>query len=218
MSSSDSISLTYKLLEPRQKSNNNSPAIFLLHGRGADENDLLGLAPYLDPRLYVVSVRAPFPFQWGMGYAWYDIVEVGYPDSEKFPVSLNKLTGFIGGIRDTLPIDREQIFLLGFSMGAVMANTVALSNPGLIKAVVAHSGYIAEGDTVQYKWPDVKQTEFFIAHGLADQVISVNFGKRAQELLKTHAIPHVYKEYTFGHQISNESLDDITNWLSDRIV
>jgi predicted esterase len=49
-------------------------------------------------------------------------------------------------------------------------------------------------------------------------VISVNFGKRAQELLKTHTIPHVYKEYMFGHQISNESLDDITNWLSDRIV
>ena len=36
------------------------PVLLLLHGRGADEADLLGLAPHLDPRFFVVSARAPY--------------------------------------------------------------------------------------------------------------------------------------------------------------
>jgi phospholipase/carboxylesterase len=217
MTATDSNSLIHKILEPRETGIEKSPVIILLHGRGTDENDLLGLAPYLDPRLYIVSLRAPFPFQWGPGYVWYDIIEVGYPDEEKYPVSLNKIIRFIEGIGENLPIDTKQIFLFGFSMGAVMANTVALSHPDLIKAVGAHSGYIAEGDMVQYKWQESKETQFFIGHGVSDSVIQIRFGKRAHELLSQHDIPHTYKEYPIGHQISNESLGDFTTWISGLI-
>ena len=41
----------------------------MLHGRGADEADLIGIVEALDPRLAVVSVRAPL--RWGPGFAWY---------------------------------------------------------------------------------------------------------------------------------------------------
>ncbi|MGH2449053.1 MAG: phospholipase, partial [Chloroflexota bacterium] len=48
-----------------------NPGLLLFHGRGADEIDLLGLAQSLDPKLYVVSARAPYPLP--PGYSWMDL-------------------------------------------------------------------------------------------------------------------------------------------------
>ena len=55
--------------------------LILHHGRGADEQDLLGLADALDPdgRLHVVTPRAPLRLPGGPGYHWYTVPRVGYP-------------------------------------------------------------------------------------------------------------------------------------------
>src|SRR6476469_675435 len=60
--------------------------LVLHHGRGADEQDLLGLADVLDPecRLHVVTPRAPLAIQGWPGYHWYVVPRVGYPDPETF--------------------------------------------------------------------------------------------------------------------------------------
>ena len=52
-----------------------APLLLLLHGYGANEEDLLGLAPYLDERLICVSARAPYALDFG-GFAWFNI-EIG---------------------------------------------------------------------------------------------------------------------------------------------
>ncbi len=57
--------LFYKALEPKRIVDGRSPAVILLHGRGADENDLLGLSQYFDERLAIFSIRAPYPFEFG---------------------------------------------------------------------------------------------------------------------------------------------------------
>src|SRR5579872_2174475 len=53
-----------------------SPGLLLLHGRGSDEHDLLGLAPLFDSRFTLISARAPLPFMMG-GYMWYGVAETG---------------------------------------------------------------------------------------------------------------------------------------------
>ncbi|MGI8825367.1 MAG: alpha/beta hydrolase [Chloroflexota bacterium] len=52
------------------------PALILLHGLGSNEDDMLMLAPYVDPRRYVFAARAPLPYH-SSGYAWYDLVGEG---------------------------------------------------------------------------------------------------------------------------------------------
>lgn len=211
------VQLTYKEVEPRRKLEEGNPLLLLLHGRGTDENDLLGLAPFLDERLHVVSARAPFPFQLGPGYAWYDIEEVGKPDGDKFPQSRESIVKLIDTLHDKHEGTRNNTFLLGFSMGSVMAYAVSLAYPEKVKGVVAHSGYIAEGDNTHYKWNEAKKVDYFIAHGIADPVITVQFGKRAEELMKANDMNFIYKEYPIAHQISEESLNDITGWLTNKI-
>jgi phospholipase/carboxylesterase len=207
--------LTYRTIEPRKVIGEGNPLLLLLHGRGADEHDLLGLAPHLDERLRVVSARAPFQFEWGPGYAWYDIEEVGKPDAYKFPASREKIGALIDELQKKFPVSGEKIFLLGFSMGAVMSFDAALSFPEKVRGVIAHSGYIAEG--VEYRWEDSKDVEFFVAHGNADPVIPVDFGRRADELLARRGMQYTYKEYGFGHQIGEESLRECVHWLGERL-
>ena len=193
-----------------------SPALILLHGRGSNEEDLLGLVPYLDPRFFCIAARAPLYFPYG-GYTWYDLKEVGSPDVEQFEQSFGKLSKFLDDIRHGYAIDPRLIFLLGFSMGTVMSYALALSRPDAIRGVVAHSGYLPEHASSQFKWDQLSGTSFFIAHGTQDPVIPIHYGRRAHELLAGTGAPLVYREYPLQHQIGEESLRDLSEWLSQQL-
>ena len=192
------------------------PTIVLLHGRGANEDDLLGLVPYLDPRFLCVAPRAPYRFGNG-GHTWYDLREVGSPESEQFEESYSKLSQFLDDIQEHYPVDPKRTFLLGFSMGTVMSYSLALTKPERIRGVVAHSGYVPEHSSLPFKWDLLSGTEFFIAHGIHDPVIPVAFGRRANTLLSATAALVVYREYPIQHQISQDSLHDLSEWLAIRV-
>ena len=82
--------LFHRVLPPEADSSGPHPALILLHGMGADEEDLIGLVPELDDRLMVLSVRAPFPFPSG-GYTWYSFGEIASPDPVTFADSCDRL-------------------------------------------------------------------------------------------------------------------------------
>ncbi len=193
------------------------PTLILLHGRGADEEDLLGLSSLLDQRFMVISVRAPYPFAYGGGFTWYDADQMGTPDATMFRMSYDKLSTFIGDVVAGYPVDSKQLYLLGFSMGTAMSYALALTKPGLFRAVVANSGYIAEGTHLQYMWADLNHVEFFVAHGTEDPVIPVQAARRAKGLLESAHARFEYKEYPMSHEISDQSLQDFSQWLTRRL-
>ena len=51
-----STTLFHRVLPPGQPGTSEHPTLILLHGRGADEEDLIGVLPALDSRLLVLSV------------------------------------------------------------------------------------------------------------------------------------------------------------------
>lgn len=210
-------SLFHRVLMPEGGGTGPHPTLILLHGRGADEEDLPGLSTYFDSRLLILSVRAPYPFPYSGGYMWYEFSSVGAPDPEMFRTSYDKLSAFLQDAISRYPIDRKRLFLLGFSMGTVMAYALALTRPEAIRGVMANSGYIAEGTHLTYRWEELAGTDFFVAHGTHDPVIPVQLGRRAHELLTAARANLTYREYQMGHQISEESLDDLSRWFSERI-
>ncbi|MBI4417860.1 MAG: alpha/beta fold hydrolase [Ignavibacteriales bacterium] len=193
-----------------------SPAIILLHGRGAHEEDLLGLQPYLDPNALLVVVRAPLSFPYG-GYTWYETLHIGTPEPAQFAESYERLVQFLEDVRKHYPVDPNRIILLGFSMGAVMAYACALTKPEMIHSVVAHSGYIFEDTALAFRWKDLKGTGFFIAHGTEDPIIGVEFARRARMLLSETDAELVYKEYLIPHSMSEESVSDLSQWIRKRV-
>ena len=193
-----------------------NPTLILLHGRGANEQDLLRLVPFLSPRLLCIAARAPFFFPYG-GFTWYDLQEVGSPNEEQFAESYSRLRHFLDDVQQSYPVDAHQTFILGFSMGTVMAYSLALTVPERIKGVIAHSGYIPEGTSLEFQWKNLANTSFFVAHGVHDPVIPVEFGRKARTLLAHSNAPFDYHEYPIQHQISEESLRDLDQWLRERI-
>src|SRR5262245_42082682 len=132
--------LLHRVLPPRTSSGDTHPTLILLHGRGADEEDLLGLSEYLDNRFLMLSVRAPYPFSYGGGYMWYEFDGVGSPDPVMFMSSYDKLSEFVDAVLAGYPVDKANLFLLGFSMGTVMSHALALTKPALFRGIVANSG------------------------------------------------------------------------------
>jgi phospholipase/carboxylesterase len=211
-------SLFHRVVPPLEESSGPHPVLILLHGRGADEEDLLGLAPALDPHLLLLSVRAPFPFMVSGGYTWYDIQQVGTPHPKMFAESYERLSRFLDDALQAYPIDPARVFLFGFSMGAVMSCALGLTRPALIRGVVAHSGYVPEETSLHFRWNELASTAFFIAHGTEDPVISVEYAHRARTLFESSTAPAVLREYSIGHTISEASLADAVHWMQPLLI
>ena len=135
-----------------------------------------------------------------------------------FSESYVKLVQFLEDVKKGYPVDSSKIFLFGFSMGTMMAYSVALTHPEWITGVVANSGYIPEDAGLQLRWKEIDKKPFFVAHGKFDPVIPVPFGKRAKELLENAGASVVYREYEMGHEISNRSLLDLSAWLEEKVL
>lgn len=204
--------LAHEVLLPRRASENR-PGLILLHGRGADENDLLALAEHLDPRFLVVSARAPLSL--APGFEWYRLGAIGEPDLPTLRSGLADLRRFVAEITRYL-IDPARLFMLGFSQGAVMSCSYALMNPRDIAGVVALSGYIPTNAGLPFQLDRLDGRGFFVAHGTLDAVIPVRFGRDASEFLARTTAAVTYREYSVGHQITLEILDDVARWFAER--
>jgi phospholipase/carboxylesterase len=213
-----STTLVHKVRPPVTSGPTKSPVLILLHGRGTNEDDLLGLADFLDPRFFIVSARAPYRFEEGHdSYTWFGLQEIGKPDVQQFSEAFSRLTQFIQDVKTGYPVDPARVFLLGFSMGSIMSFAVALTQPNTVRGIVAHSGYIPESVSLQFAWTKLSSLSFFVAHGLLDPVIPIQKARRTRELLSKTGADLTYKEYPIQHTISEESLADLSLWLQKKL-
>jgi phospholipase/carboxylesterase len=198
--------MLHSIHSPAKEQTSDNPTVVMLHGRGADEQDLFGLKEYLDPRLSVYSVRAPFNFGWG-GFAWFELFEDGSVDEESFRQSREQLLDFIHDL------DTKQLYILGFSMGAIISYAITLTQPNLCKGIVCLSGFAPLQLEDKYKLNELQNLNIFISHGINDPIIPISAARKTKELLDTSNAIVTYKEYSMGHEIGEECLMDVTNWF-----
>lgn len=213
MSSLPAFSLHHLVLEPQAPTNTPHPTVIMLHGVGADEHDLAGLASLLHPRILAISVRAPFTLEWG-GYTWYDFEPSGKPDQVRFPQSYEHLSAFIAEALAHYPIDPQQLYLLGFSMGTVMALSLALTQPHVFRGVMANSGYLPEETHLRYRWDEIRGKKFYVAHGVYDHIIPVQASRIISTKLEQAGACVDYHEFLMAHEIGEESLRAMARWLT----
>jgi len=208
--------IKYLIREPKIKQEKN-PLLLLLHGYGSNEEDLFSFASELPEEYYVVSARAPYDLQ-PYGHAWYAITfdadQNKFSDDNQAIESRDLIAKFIDELVFELPIDSENVTLIGFSQGTILSYAVALSYPEKIKRVVALSGYLNTGILASgYETKDFKNLKMFVSHGTQDQVIPVDWARKAPEALKNLGIEVEYKEYPIGHGVSPQNFHDLKNWL-----
>lgn len=219
--STDNFSLFHHTALPRIEGDKKPPLLLLLHGYGANEDDLFSLVPYLDERFLVVSARAPIRLRGMGGYAWFNLgftpqgIAIDPAEVESARLTLKR---FIDQIVAAYDCDPNAVYLLGFSQGAMMSLSVALSFPGTAAAVAAMSGRLMPQTVQQIQDKDALiGLPIFVAHGTHDSVLPISHGRETRAALSELPVDLTYREYTMGHEISAESLEDITEWLKDRL-
>lgn len=208
------MSLTYR---ERPAAIDPAGLLVLHHGRGADENDLLGLANVLDPeqRLHVVTPRAPLTLAGWPGYHWYTVPRVGYPDPETFRAAYTALARFHDETWERTGLAPQDTVFGGFSMGSVMSYALGLAGERPVPAgILAFSGFIP---TVEGWQPDLASRPslpVFIAHGWRDPVMNIAFARRAHELLDAAGLPVEYHESDAAHHIDPGHIPPAKKWLA----
>ena len=213
------LSLEHLIREPKIKLDTN-PLLLLLHGYGSNEEDLFSFASELPEEYYIVSARAPYNLMHG-SYAWYainfDADQNKFSDNDQAIISRDIVDGFIDELVSNYPIDANNVTLIGFSQGTILSYAVALSFPEKVQRVVAMSGYInpeiLEKDYLKNSFSNMK---IFTSHGPADQVIPVEWGRKAKPFLENLGINITYKEYPIGHGVSPQNFYDFKNWLLEK--
>lgn len=210
------MNLHYLIQEPKVKHDKN-PLLLLLHGYGSNEEDLFSFASELPNDSYVISVRAPYDLQ-PYGHAWYaihfDAAENKFSDNVQAKQSVELIAGFIDEIVKQYPIDAKNVTLIGFSQGAILSYATALTYPEKVAKVVALSGYFN-----QEIMPEVIDTKaishlkFFVSHGSVDQVIPVEWARKAKPALENLGLEVEYHEYPVGHGVAPQNFFDFKNWL-----
>ena len=191
----------------------NFPTIIALHGRGTDENDLVPVVLALEiPDLLLISPRAPFNFPYG-GYAWYDLAQEGVPEPGTLRTSLGLLRKFVEEVKAGYPVDSERLILLGFSQGTMMAYSTALVNPAGFRGVVALSGFIPIRSNLPFQLTELNGFPVFISQGSNDVIIPPRYGREAARLLTEAGASVTYHEYPMGHEIREDTLRDLKQWI-----
>ena len=184
----------------------------LFHGRGADELDLVPLFDVLDPdrRLLGVTPRGPLALPPG-GAHWYALWRLGYPDPATFTSTYELAAAWL----DELLAEHDLPFVLGgFSQGAVMSYALGLGR-GRPKpaAILALSGFVPTVEGFELDL-EVELPRVAIGHGVYDEVIGVEWGRRARELLTGAGAEVLYREYPLPHAVDPAFLAELRPWLA----
>ncbi len=214
------LSLTHLVRESNIVSDK-APLLIMLHGYGSDENDLFSFSTELPQELFIISLRAPYTLE-PFGNAWYainfDAEQNKWSNIEQATISRDLIAKFIDEVIENYPVKSDSVTLLGFSQGTILSYAVALNYPEKIKNVIALSGYIDsdllpdQADTNGYK-----DLDFYCSHGTLDQVIPVEWGRKAEPFLSSLNIKNKFSEFPAGHGVSPQNFYEFREWLKNRL-
>lgn len=214
------LSLTHLIQPPTKPTAGPPPTVVLLHGVRSNEHDLMGLAPYLDERFFIISVRAPLTLGPG-AFGWYEIQftpQGMIHDPAQAERGREAVLTFLEEAVAAYGLDPKRLFLMGFSQGAITSLGVALTDPERVAGVVAMSGRLLPEIIPQIAPPKrLDGLPFFVAHGVADGVLPIQFGREIHSELTELPVALTYREYPMAHEVSPESLNDITAWLTQQL-
>lgn len=214
------IPLEHVTREPATPTDGPGPGLVVLHGRGADERDLLPVAEALPDELFVVSLRAPDPL--GPGFTWYDLdlsaggLHESQPDPDGFRRSLDLVEASAAGAVEAYDLDPDRLGFLGFSQGAITATALLLEAPGTVAWLAAHHGYLPASHA-DLAPEAVRGRPVLVAGGAADEVIPAERTEAAADRLREVGAEVTAETFPGGHGIGPDERAALTAFVADRL-
>ncbi|MFL0086722.1 alpha/beta hydrolase [Tenacibaculum maritimum] len=212
--------MLYHIVRAPKKTSENPPLLVLLHGYGSNEQDLFSFAEELPEELLIVSAQAPYDMGGFGGYAWYainfDDQNGKFSDLEQAKTSVHKIASFIDTLIAKYQTNSSNTFVLGFSQGAILSYALSFLYPNKVQHVIALSGYINE-DLLPKEIPTGIKTDYYISHGTVDQVLPIEWARKAPKILSEYQLHNDYSEYPVGHGVAPQNFYSFKKWIENRL-
>ena len=166
--------------------------VILLHGLGADGNDLIGLAPYwarLLPEAEFVSPNAPFPCDMApYGYQWFSA-------QDRSPAAVlagvraaaPMLDAFIDEALAARGLGDADLALVGFSQGTMMSLFVGLRRAQPAAGILGFSGRLLAPELLVNELRS--RPRVLLVHGAEDPLVPYASLAAAEAALKEAGVP-----------------------------
>ncbi|WP_185873884.1 alpha/beta hydrolase [Blattabacterium cuenoti] len=214
--------LTIKHKIKKSKNKKNPPLFLMIHGYGSNENDLFSLKKDLPEDFFLISIQGFYSI--GMNkYSWYDI---DFDNKKQFiniaqaKNTIQKISFFIDEAIKKYKLNKNQVWVCGFSQGAILSYAIAFKKPDKIKNIIVLSGYLEKNLITTKEMKNIVDTKLkiFISHGKYDTIIPIQLAKKSFNFLKNYKNIHFfYKEYESGHNLNNYNYQDLINWIKKNI-
>ncbi len=214
MTLADAIPAPVVLWSKPEEARAGKPLLVLLHGYGANEQDLLGLADMLPQDFAVASVRAPITM--GPGFSWFPLV-----GSADYSVQAVKdAAAYVFGWLDAIKANHPSVTLLGFSMGMAMATTLLRQRPADFAAVVGLSGFaIDAGDDPSFRDGELDGTlPLFWGRDQQDPVITPDKIEYTMGWVRKHVKLTKVLYTGMWHGINQQELGHVSEFLTHEVL
>jgi len=197
------------VVEWRGSTDPDAPLIVLLHGRGSNEHEIIGLADRLPDGLTYAAVRAPITTGPG-GYAWFANRGIGRP----IAASLREQIDWFRAWLDEPDRRSRRVVLIGFSGGAAFAGGLALDDPGRYAGVAVLYGTMPFDAGVPTTPGRLEGLRVFHSQGTDDDVMPPELMDRTWKYLTDESGARLTTErHRGGHAIDPAIIDRLSSWI-----
>ncbi len=208
------------------------PTIVLLHGYGADANDLLPLHAHMSAPTGTRWIVPDAPLSLGIsplfgGRAWFHIDQAALEQamttgshrdrSKTTPVGLDEARETVMQVLAELGTPLSKVVLAGFSQGAMVATEVALSLPTNVAAMVLFSGTLLHEDVWRAMASRHGGLRFYQSHGRHDPLLSIDAARRLNELLNGSGLTGQLHEFPGQHEIPMVVLNAAATFIDETL-
>ncbi|MCF7826613.1 MAG: dienelactone hydrolase family protein [Candidatus Marinimicrobia bacterium] len=198
------------------------PLLIGMHGMGGNAEGFVSQYDLLEnPQVIFVAPEGQYPLSMHVGPQWHrrswSLTAVGkkaWQSSDKMVCDyvLNTIK------KVSAEYKVSDVYLMGFSQGAVYAYTIGLQNPEAIKGVIGFSGYLMDTEAGQsiLTQQDIetgKNLRLYIAHGIDDAAIKVETARQLKAMFEAQGYDLTYTEFEGHHGVKADIFNDAVKWM-----
>ena len=189
-------------------------SIVVLHGWGANHDDLGELVPYFKlPEYQFLFPNGTFEHEYSeTGKMWYSFTGAGQLNDRsvaQLATSREVLTTWIESLPASTGIALDRTWIAGFSQGGAMTLEIGLDLP--VAGLIVLSGYLHQNRTK----PPHAAPPVLLVHGRQDDVVPIAAAQKSREILTQWGVDVRYQEFDMGHSIAPEVLEAVRSFITN---
>ena len=185
--------------------------LLLLHGTGANEDDLIPLGKALDPEANVLSPRGKV-LENGMP-RFFRRLAMGVFDEEDLILRTHELANFVRAASDHYGFYVGNVTAVGFSNGANIAASALFLEPDLLARAVLLRAMVP---FKREELPDLSTKRIFVAGGRSDPMIPQDQTEVLVRMLEEAGADVTLRWENAGHELMRDEIEDARTWLIEQ--